>query len=83
MTREELVKDIKAIMTEKPRLETVEGTANFIADFIIKDRERVVEPLVEITKQPFLMHGRIGGKHSIIIKAICETLKNAAIDTDK
>lgn len=76
MTREELVKDIKAIMTEKPRLETVEGTANVIADFIIKDRQRVVAPLISLIEDAKFY------KEQVDIRII-QTLQNAGIDTDK
>lgn len=51
-----------------------------VADFIIKDRERVVEPLVKLNC-PEEMSSFEQVIH--VIEAVTQILKNAAIDTDK
>lgn len=74
-SREELVKELRDI-----------GMVSFVhqvADFIIKDRERIVEPLVKHKK--FLGYDAYDWKHKVLVRTECidETLKNAGIETDK
>ena len=50
-----------------------------IADFILSDRKRIVEPLVKLLKENILLSSKAGGKTSVN-KAIDQTLKNAGVE---
>lgn len=76
--REELKKDIIAILTEKCIGETLEQSAGVVADYMMEDRKRVVQPLVEATEEIMGKHPETG--FSIFRSAIHETLINAGID---
>ncbi len=68
-TKEELVKELKKIRVEHSGLYVTEH----IADFILADRKRIVEPLVAVRKEWFPVD-------TDVVNAIKETLKRAGID---
>lgn len=68
--REELIKELKS---------KIDPNWNEIANFIIEDRKRVVEPLVKIKFN--YREGAIEVQHRIV-DAIEETLKNAGVENE-
>lgn len=77
--REELINKIVSIMTEKPYLEPTINTASVIADFILTDRARIVEPLVEY-KTDFISRFFLKQWQLLqVSKTIDETIKLAGV----
>ena len=58
------------------------GIAQMLADFIIEDRKRIVEPIKEVKEGCLYNFGRSGWIHhdNLLTKAIDATLKNAGIE---
>lgn len=85
MTREEIIKELNKIRCIVAKEEGDSYTScpeciELIANYIIKDRERVVAPLVKVSDMDENCEYVNEQK---LWEAIDETLKLAAIDTDK
>lgn len=94
-SREELIKELcDKLSVNRFKILDIQGI-EFIANFIMQDRKRVIEPLVESIKDLVdtlsLHRGDTEGCYTMIntgemeqsIERAMETLKNAGIETDK
>lgn len=75
-TREELVKELNKLPVISYATYPDEWGLEIIADFIISDRKRIVEPLVKFKKYRY-------NRGSNVNSAIDEILKNAGIEQSK
>lgn len=71
-TREDLAKELYDLIKSIPITNTTQNPVYKIADFILEDRKRIVEPLVKIGNED-------GWDMEELLNARVETLKNAGI----
>lgn len=80
--RDELIKELENKIC---RSASIEANISYLADFIIEDRNRIVQPLVKYKSDVKLWDRRGWGldSHTISDEAIDETLKLAGVSNGK